>query len=418
MGGARGVDDRVTRPMSGARRPPAVFFVVLGFIQAIWPLTMDLYLPAFPQIERDLATVPSLVQATLTGAFLGMAVGQLVAGPMSDRVGRMRPLVGALVLYSAATVGCALAPTIELLIGLRAVQGVGAAASSVIILAIVRDSREGSAMVTLLARLQIVNGVFVVTAPALGAQLLGLVDWRGLMWLLVGFGAVLLVCTLAVLARHETNPPERRAARARERGHAAADYVALLRDRLYVSVVAAGALQWAAMMGYMASSAFLFQGVYGLSATQYAIVFGGHGALMIVGAQVSARLSRGRDIPRLARFGALLLASSAVLLLASVTLAPGLGLVGLLVPLFLFTTSFGVVSPALQTSGLGRHGERAGTAASLIGASNMIAGAVGAPLVGLLGTSTAIPAAAVMTVCTAASAAVLWLGTRPRRPRL
>ncbi|GAA2237848.1 multidrug effflux MFS transporter [Herbiconiux moechotypicola] len=411
---------------AGGARLPAIFFVTLGFIQALWPLTMDLYLPSFPQIESDLATGPALVQATLTGAFVGMAAGQLVAGPLSDRVGRIRPLVVALVVYVAATLGCAVVPTIELLVALRVLQGVGAAATSVVILAVVRDRAEGAVMVRLLARLQLVNGVFVVASPAIGAQLLQLTDWRGLFWVLVAYGAVLLAAAIGVLARHETNPPERRAAlRVGMRGvgmrgagmrgaGVLADYRVLLRDARYRAALGAGALQWAAMMSYMASSAFLFQGVFGLDATQYALVFGGHGALMIAGAQLSARLATRFDVPRLARSGSVALFGVAIVLLLGQTALPEWGLPGFLIPLFAFTTLFGVISPTLQSTALQDHGGRAGAAASLIGATNMVAGAVAAPLVGLFGVGTTVPAVTVMAVCSGGSALVLLIGFRRR----
>ena len=395
---------------SATRRLPASFFLTLGFIQAIWPLTMDLYLSAFPQIERHLSTSPALVQFTLTGAFVGMAVGQLVAGPLSDRVGRIRPLLVALVIYAIASTGCALAPSIEVLIGLRAVQGVGASATAVIILAIVRDRAEGPLMVKLLARLQLINGVFVVASPAIGAQLLRLTDWRGLFWLLVAYGCVILLATLLVLARHESNPPERRALR--QNARLRTDYRELARDGLYRTALGAGALQFAAMMSYMASSAFLFQGVFGLDETQYALIFGGHGALMIAGAQVTARLAGRVDITRIARAGGVGLFLVALTLLAGQLLVPGWGLLAFVIPLFLFTTLFGVVSPTLQGTAMKNHGLRAGAAASMLGASNMVAGALAAPLVGLFGVTSTVPAAAVMTVCTGLSAVVLLVGFR------
>ncbi|MGD8169871.1 Bcr/CflA family efflux MFS transporter [Herbiconiux sp. P16] len=391
-------------------RLPALFFVTLGFIQALWPLTMDLYLPSFPQIEHELATSPALVQFTLTGAFVGMAAGQLVAGPLSDRVGRIRPLLVALVVYVLASAGCALAPSVGLLVTARLVQGFGAAATAVVILAIVRDRAEGALMVKLLARLQLINGVFVVASPAIGAQLLQLTDWRGLFWLLVAYGVVILIAAFSVLARHETNPPARRALRTGAK--LLDDYRALARDGRYRAAILAGALQWAAMMSYMAASAFLFQGVYGLTPTQYAIVFGGHGLLMIAGAQISARLAGRLRVTVVARVGTVVLFGCAGLLLASLLAAPGLGLLGFLLPLFAFTTTFGVISPTLQSTALAHHGLRAGAAASLIGATNMVSGAVAAPLVGLFGVTSAVPAAAVMATCAGLSAVVLLVGFR------
>ena len=379
--------------------------VALGAIQATWPLTMDLYLPAFPDIRRELATTEGFVQLTLTGAFLGMAVGQLAAGPLSDRIGRMRPLVAVLAIYAVATVACAVAPSIEALIAARVVQGAGAAASSVIVLAIVRDAASGSAMVRLLARLQLVNGFFVVTSPALGALLLGVVDWRGIFVVLVVYALVLLIAAVGVLARRETHPPERRALRAGTR--LVDDYRMLVHDRVFVAVVLAGGLQWAAMMAYMASSAFLFQEVYGITPVGYAILFGGHGLLMIVGAQLSARWSPRRGMRRVLRAGSIVLAVTAASIVGIAIVAPDAGLVGFVLPLFVFTTAFGVVSPTIQSTALEAHGLRAGTAGSLLGAANMVFGALSAPLVALIGPAGAVSIGAVMAGCAAVGAAVV-----------
>jgi DHA1 family bicyclomycin/chloramphenicol resistance-like MFS transporter len=209
--------------------------------------------------------------------------------------------------------------------------------------------------------------------------------------------------------------PRRAAAPAAPGARLVDDYRALLGDRRYRAAVGAGALQWAAMMSYMASSAFLFQGVFGLDELQYAIVFGGHGALMIAGAQISARLAGRVDITVVARVGAVVLFGTALVLLAGQLWLPGLGLLVFLLPLFAFTTTFGVISPTLQSTALADHGSRAGAAASLIGATNMISGAVASPLVGLFGVATTVPAATVMTIASGASALVLVLGFRTRR---
>ena len=389
------------------------FFVVLGFVQALWPLSMDLYLPAVPQIQRELAAAPGQVQLTLTGAFAGMALGQLAAGPISDRVGRMVPLMTSLVVYGMATVGCAIAPTVESLVLARVLQGLAASASAVIVLAIVRDSASGARMVRLLARLQLVNGAFVVLAPALGAALLAVVDWRGIFWLLVGYGLVLLVAVAVLVAPRETLPREARSpARLRDLGQ---DYAALFGDRLFVSAVIANGLLWAGMMGYMASSAFLFQDTYGLSAAWYAAIFGGHGAVMIVAAQVSARVATRYGLPRAIAIGSAGAALSAVALVIAVVAIGAPALLPLLVPLYAFTASFGMLSPALQGIAMRDHGSRAGTAASLLGAATMVAGVIASPLVASFGVESGVPIAATLTVCAVGSFAVVWLGVLRRR---
>jgi DHA1 family bicyclomycin/chloramphenicol resistance-like MFS transporter len=363
-------------------------------------------------LQRELGTSPALVQFTLTGAFIGMALGQLFAGPISDAVGRTKPLAIALVIYTLASVSCALAPSIEWLIASRFLQGLGAAGCAVIGIALVRDTVSGAAMLRFIANLSVISGFFVVLSPAIGAQLLGIIDWRGLFWVLVGYGSLLVVLAVAIFLRHETNPPERRALR----GAATVrdDYRVLFGSPLFRWVVIGGGLMFAGMMTYMASSAFLFQEVYGLTPTEYAIAFGGHGALMIVGAQVSARLSRRFAPRRIVVIGLASLLASVVALLLSVLLLPDAGFVGFIVPLLFFTTSFGLIGPAMQATALEPHGLRAGTAASLLGASNMVFAAISSPVAGFFGVGTPVATVVIMLVLEAAAFGAFLVAFRSR----
>jgi DHA1 family bicyclomycin/chloramphenicol resistance-like MFS transporter len=401
-----------TEAAAPSRNRRLAFIVALGMLQAIWPLTMDLYLPSFPQLQAELATSPALVQFTLTGAFIGMALGQLFAGPLSDAVGRSRPLAVALVVYTLASVGCALAPSIEWLIAGRFLQGLGAAGCAVIGLALVRDTVSGPAMLRFIANLSVISGFFVVLSPAIGAQLLAVIDWRGLFWVLVGYGVVLVLVAGVILLRSETNPPERRALR----GTATVrdDYRSLFGSPQFRWIVVGGGLMFAGMMTYMASSAFLFQDVFGLTPTQYAIAFGGHGALMIVGAQVSARLSRRFSPRRIVVIGMSALLAAVMALLVSVVLVPGAGFVGFIVPLLFFTTSFGLVGPAMQATALEPHALRAGTAASLLGASNMVFAAIASPIAGFFSVGTPVATVVVMVVLEAAALAAFLQAFRRR----
>lgn len=396
----------------GSRRRPRVLLLVtaLAMLQVIWPLTMDLYLPSFPAIRREFGADESAVQLTLTGAFIGMGLGQLASGPLSDAIGRARPLAVMILVYCVATASCALAPSLEWLIASRAFQGMGSAACAVIALAIVRDLYSGKELLVFLARLSIASGVFVVASPALGAQLLQVVGWRGLFWVLLGYGVVLLCVAGVILLRNETNTPERRLLRQGVRLRN--DYVSLWRDAQFRSVAVAGGLLFAAMMSFMAGSAFLLQEVFGLTPTGYALLFGAQGALMVVGAQVGGFVAR-RTSPVLAvRIGAVALIVSALVLLLSVGLAPQLGVWGLMAPVMGFTTSFGLVNPALQATALEHHGLRAGTAASVLGASNMAAAAVLAPATGAFGLSSPVPTAVVMLACAVAAGLFLVAGVR------
>ncbi|MFC3300751.1 Sulfonamide resistance protein [Arthrobacter agilis] len=396
----------------GARPHPNIVVLVcaLVMLQVIWPLTMDLYLPAFTAIRSDLGTNEAGVQLTLTAAFIGMGIGQLGSGPVSDAVGRARPLVAMILVYCAATASCALATSIEGLIAGRALQGMGSAACAVLAIAIVRDLYTGRRLMVFLARLSIASGVFVVLSPALGAQLLQVVGWRGLFWVLLGYGVVLLCVAGGILLRNETHTVERRRLRTSVRPRD--DYSSLVRDGQFRSLALAGGFLFAAMMSYMAGSAFLLQDLFALSATEYALVFGAQGALMVVGAQLGGVIAQRSSPVLVIRVGAVALVVAIGLLVSSVGLAPGLGLWGLTGPIMAFTLSFGLVSPAIQATALEHHGLRAGTAASLLGASNMAGAALIAPVSGAFGLSSALPTAVVMAGCVLVAAALLVDGAR------
>lgn len=407
----------ITEPDSvpaGPRHRVLLLVAALAMLQVIWPLTMDLYLPAFPAIGREFGAPEAAVQLTLTAAFIGMGVGQLTSGPVSDAVGRARPLAVMIVVYCLATTSCALAPSMEWLIASRAFQGMGSAACAVIALAIVRDLYSGEKLLVFLARLAIASGIFVVVSPALGAQLLVVVGWRGLFWTLLAYGLVLLCVAGVILLRNETNTPERRLQRKGVRLRD--DYRSLLADGQFRSVALAGGLLFSAMMSFMAGSAFLLQEVFGLSPTGYALLFGMQGAVMVIGSQVGAFIARRASPVLTVRIGAIALVVAAIVLLLSVGLAPQLGVWGLMAPIMGFTTSFGLVIPALQATALEHHGLRAGTAASVLGAANMTCAAIIAPVTGAFGLSSPVPTAVVMLSCAAVAAVLLLTGVRKQAP--
>ena len=393
-------------PMSAAAKLRLV--VVLGLTQMVWTLAMDLYLPSFLQIRDDFGTSAALVQATLTGAFLGMTAGQLLTGPVSDAVGRKRPLLVVLLMHVASSVVCALAPSIEVLIVGRVFQGMASAASGIIILAVLRDSFSGPELIRMLARLAMVNGTAIVFAPSLGALLLEIMSWRGLFWVLAGYGALTVVLIASALRE-----PERHAPGGPVLSVTLRNYRALLADRVFLATVLVAALVWASMFTYLASSAFLFQGLFGLSATEYAIVFASHGGLMVVGAQVSARLARRVSAARIAVGAGIAMCVSAAVLVGSAVLLPGAGFLGLLVPLWFFTTALGMFNPASQALALKDHQPRSGTAASLLGASNAGLGALISPLPGLIGVGTMLPTVGIMLTCQLLALGGLLLVVRP-----
>ncbi len=343
---------------------------------ALGPLTIDMYLPALPTITTELMTTEAVVQLTLTGTLLGLAIGQLVIGPL----GRRRPLIAGVAVHVVTSVLCAVAPNIAVLGGLRVLQGMGAAAGAVIALAIVRDLYTGRAAATLLSRLILVMGAAPVIAPTLGGELLRYTSWRGVFGALALFGLILI--PIAFVGLRETLPPSRR----RTAGVLGTlrDYGSLFHDRTFVGLVVVAGLAMSALLAYVSGSSFVFQGQYGLDQQQFGLLFGSGAIWLILATQLNPVLLRWFE-PRQILLTAISAGALAGLLIVTVA-ATSFGELGGLVGamwLVLFCTGFAL--PNAPAVALSRHGETAGTAAALLGAVQFGIGAVISPVVGLLG---------------------------------
>lgn len=385
--------------------------LVLGLLTALGPLTIDMYLPSLPTITTDLHTTSAAVQLTLTGTLAGLGLGQLLAGPLSDAIGRRAPLFVGVGVHLLASVLCVAAPNVAVLGALRVLQGLGAAAAAVVATAIVRDLFSGPAAANLYSRLMLVLGVAPILAPTLGGLVLRWTQWRGLFVGLAVIGAAIVTATALILP--ETLPVERRR-REGLRG-TARDYGRLLTDRVYVGLVLVTGLATAALFAYVSGSSFIFQGEYGMSEQQFGLVFGG-GALGLIGAtQINVRLLR-RWSPQQILSGSLAGALIAgVVLLISATTGFG-GLVGVLVPLWIVLTMVGLSMPNVPALALSRHGDAAGTAAALLGAVQSGVGALAASLVGVLDVGSMATATALVVVASSLIAnLLLWLVVRPRQ---
>ena len=392
--------------LSRAERLTYIF--VLGALTALGPFTIDLYLPALPTLERELGAPTALVQLTLTATMVGFALGQLFVGPLSDQVGRRRPLLIATGVHILACLGAALAPDLLWLGIARVFQGVGAAAGGVVAMAMVRDLFGGYPLVKMLSRLALVSGLAPVIAPVIGSQLLLAVDWRGLFVFLAVFGFLVLVANAIFL--RETLPDEARHAR----GHSTVGqrYGALFRDRIYVGAVVIAGANFSALFAYLSSSSFLFQDVYTLSAQEYGLLFGINSIGVIVGVQSSSRLQKTVG-PQWIIAGATIVQLAAAAAIIALD-ASGAGFLGIAIPLWFFICACGFNFPAISALALVRHGHEAGTAASVLGAANFGVAGLISPIVGLFTITNAIPMAAVMVIAIVIAIVVLWTVVRPR----
>lgn len=388
-----------------------VYIILLGALTALGPFTIDLYLPAFPVLQQDFQTTAAAIQLTLTGTMIGFALGQLIVGPLSDKVGRRRPLLAVTALHVIASIGAALAADLTLLAIARVLMGMGAAAGGVVAMAIVRDLFGGRRLVVMLSRLALVSGVAPVIAPLIGSALLAVMPWRGIFVVLAVYGAVMLVSAIALVP--ETLPKARRGAN----GGATVlqRYRSVFSDRVFIGVLIIGGMTFSGLFSYLSSSSFLFQEGYGFDAQQYGMLFAVNSLGVVLGVQTASRLA--------ARFGPqwVLAFSTATLVLASAAIIVfdqlGLGLWPTMAALFVFMTACGFTFPCVQVLALDRHGKAAGTAASIIGACNFGVAGLISPIVGWIARDAGITAttmASVMVGCAVIGCLSLWLIVRPR----
>jgi len=386
---AASIDMDVTR----AENPPSRvrMITVLGALVALGPLTIDMYLPALPKIADDLSVSSSVAQLTLTGTLAGLALGQLIVGPLSDSLGRRRSMMAGIVLHMLASVLCLFAPNIAVLGVARGLQGMGAAAAMVVAIAVVGDLYAESVAATVMSRLMLVLGVAPVVAPSLGAAVLLKASWHWVFAALVVLAGGLLL--LASLALPETLPAShRRPLHLRSIG---ATYVELLRDARFVILVLVAALGMSGLFAYIAGASFVLQGHYGLDQQAFALVFGA-GAVALIGAtQFNVVLLR-RFAPQTIVLWALAAAVVAGVVFVGLSYQHIGGLAGFVVPVWFILAAMGLVIPNAPAVALSRHPDAAGTAAALLGAAQFGLGAAVAPLVGVLGNNE-IALALVMT---------------------
>lgn len=365
--------------------------MLLGSIIAVGPMSIDLYLPAFPQLTELLDTSARSVQLSLTAFLIGMAAGQVVIGPLSDAIGRRRPLVIGMIAYTLSSLLCMIAPSIEVLVGARLLQGLAGSVGTVMALALVRDMFDGPHLARMMSRLILVMGAAPVFAPMLGGWLLNIAGWRGLFGVLTGFGLVMTV-VVAVFVSETVDTSDRRHPGVAQ---TLRSYRRVLADRRYLGYAAIQVSGFVLIFGYVSGSSFAYQEVHHVSEQVYGMLFGVNAVGQVVASQVNAWLVLRRDAGSiLRRTLPVTVIGSAALVLTTTT---GLGgLVGLAVPMFVIMCTVGLILPNAGALALNRHPHNAGTAAAFVGMAQFAIGSMVGPVVSSFGTGSAAPMAIVI----------------------
>ncbi|MGH9091393.1 MAG: multidrug effflux MFS transporter, partial [Acidimicrobiales bacterium] len=387
--------------------------LVIGALSLFGPLCVDAYLPALPQIGRDLGASASAVQLSLTGCLAGLAAGQLVVGPLSDRTGRRPPLLVGIGVFVLSSLACAAAPGVVALDAFRLVQGLSGAAGIVIARALVRDLFHGVQAARFFSALMLVTGLGPIVAPQLGAALLHATSWRGIFVALAAAGAVLLVVSAVKVP--EGLPPGRRGPGTVR--SAAGGLLAVCRDRTVVGYALIGSLCFGAIFAYVAGSPFVLQNVYGLSPQAFGLAFAANGAGLVLGAQVNGRLVHRLGSERLLTLGTAVMAAGGSAFLLAAATGWG-GLPAALASLFAVLFGCGFINPNALALAMQHRPDAAGSASALFGCAQFLLGALAAPLVGLGGSHDALPMGLVVAALAFGAVAVraCWHPAAASRP--
>lgn len=372
---------------------------LLGALASFGPLSIDMYLPALPSLASDLKASTSLTQLSLTACLLGIALGQLFAGPISDVSGRRRPLLIGLVAYAISSLLCVFSPNIITFVILRFVQGLAGSAGIVISRAIVRDLYSGSEMTQFFSLLMLVNGVVPIMAPIVGGQILEFTTWRGIFAVLSGVGVLMLLGV--VWGLKETLPISLRSKSGVQ--NTLRTFWNLCKNRTFMGYALTQGFVMAAMFAYISGSPFVLQNVFNVSPQMFSLLFGINGLGIIIAGQITGRLAGKIHETKLLVAGLAIAFMGGISLLAGVLL--GGGLYTLLIPLFFAVSSVGIVGTSTFSLAMQDQAKSAGSASALIGLLSFVFGGFMAPLVGVGGSHTAIPMG--ITIAVSETAAVM-----------
>ena len=391
-----------------------LMIIMLGVFTAFAPLSIDLYLPGMPAMEADFGVSAGVIQQSLSLFFVGLAGGQLLYGPLADRFGRRYPLLAGSLIYLAAGLLCALAPSIEWLLAGRLLQGFGAAAGPVIARAIVRDVYAGRRAAQVMSFVILVMTLAPLIAPVVGGWLTTALGWRANFWALVAFAVICLVMLLMALP--ETHPAERRPRTALR--HLFAGYLPILRDRAALSYLGAGGMAFAALFAYVAGSPFVYTRVFGVAESNFGYFFALNVIGLLIGNLVNSRLVMHFGQQIMLTAGVLVMATASVSML--VMALAGITEQWLITPaLFVALGTVGIIAANTVSGLLDRHPRHAGAASALFGVAQFGLGALSALVVGLVSIGPLLTMTLVMTAAAlAATASVIALWWQLRRPAL
>jgi DHA1 family bicyclomycin/chloramphenicol resistance-like MFS transporter len=382
-----------------ARTSPALrFIILLGLLDAFGPLGIDMYLPAFPRIERDLNAPAGAMQLTLSLFLAGLAIGQLICGPISDRVGRRMPLLYGSAAFALASLTCAFAGSIEALILARFIMGLAGSTGMVIARAVVRDSFEEADSARIYSMLMLVIGIAPIISPSVGGWLMQIGGWGSIFWALAGFACI---CGVAVaIDLPETHPPLRR-----NRDSVATifrRYAALFVDRRFIGYAAPVSLALGLIFAYVASAPSVFMQIFNLSPRAFAFIFASNAIGLIGAAQVNRWLTRHYDTHAILRAASLVNALTALFLPVLAWTGIG-GFPAFFADIFLCLMTVGLILPNATAAVMAPFPEQAGVASALLGMLQFSVGAATGALVGLFHDGTARPMAFTMAGCAAIS---------------
>lgn len=357
--------------------------IILGILSAFGPLALDLYLPGLPVLQKELHTTASMTQLSITATMFGLAIGQVLIGPLSDRIGRKKPLLIGIIAFTLASFGIAVSDNIQWLIFLRLIQGLGGATGIVLSLAIITDSFEGIQLTKNVAINQTINGIFPILAPVLGGILIAIADWRSTFWLLAGLGAILVVAIFFKL------PETKQKVEHVTMKDTFTSFKHVFTNRFFMTMTLVQALMMGALFAYIAGSSFVLQDMFGVSVPEFSAIYAFNGFGILLGASISGKMAE-KHAPQaiLKRFMAVSVLGG-LLLLTTLFLPKSLLLVSF--AFFLIVAPIGGISSMTTAIAMAHEHRDSGTASGILGLTRYAMGGIMSPIVGLGGTTTMVP---------------------------